>query len=61
MIKPDGVQRGLTGEIIGRFEKRGYKLVAMKMVHASQEQCVPCRGWVEASGVDDGGGVGMRC
>ncbi|PWN36516.1 putative nucleoside-diphosphate kinase [Meira miltonrushii] len=37
MIKPDGVQRGLTGEIIGRFERRGYKLVAMKLVHASQE------------------------
>lgn len=30
MIKPDGVQRGLVGDIIQRFEKRGYKLVAMK-------------------------------
>lgn len=40
MIKPDGVQRGLTGEIIGRFERRGYKIVAMKLVHASQEQYV---------------------
>merc|ERR1712071_695001 len=30
-IKPDGVQRGLIGEIITRFEKRGYKLVAMKL------------------------------
>jgi nucleoside-diphosphate kinase len=38
MVKPDGVQRGLTGEIISRFERRGYKLVALKMVHASQEQ-----------------------
>jgi nucleoside-diphosphate kinase len=27
MIKPDGVQRGLVGDIISRFEKRGYKLV----------------------------------
>ena len=27
MIKPDGVQRGLVGEIIGRFEKRGYQLM----------------------------------
>ena len=27
MIKPDGVQRGLVGDIIHRFEKRGYKLV----------------------------------
>ena len=31
MIKPDGVQRGLVGEIIGRFEKKGLKLVAMKV------------------------------
>jgi nucleoside-diphosphate kinase len=31
MIKPDGVQRGLVGEIISRFEKKGFKLVAMKM------------------------------
>ena len=32
MIKPDGVRRGLIGEIISRFEKRGMKIVAMKMV-----------------------------
>merc|ERR1712054_523163 len=31
MIKPDGVQRGLVGTIIARFEAKGYKLVAMKM------------------------------
>lgn len=31
-VKPDGVQRGLIGDIIGRFEKRGYKLVGLKMV-----------------------------
>ena len=31
MIKPDGVQRALVGEIIARFEKKGYKLVALKM------------------------------
>merc|ERR1712151_1373078 len=30
-IKPDGVQRGLVADILGRFEKRGYKLVAMKL------------------------------
>ncbi|CAO1629979.1 unnamed protein product [Jaminaea pallidilutea] len=36
-VKPDGVQRGLVGEIIGRFEKRGYQLVAMKLVHASKD------------------------
>jgi nucleoside-diphosphate kinase len=33
MIKPDGVQRGLVGEIIRRFEQRGYHLTALKMVH----------------------------
>ncbi|KAF5376555.1 hypothetical protein D9757_008295 [Collybiopsis confluens] len=37
MVKPDGVQRGLVGEIIARFEKRGFKLVAMKLVHATPE------------------------
>jgi len=35
-IKPDGVQRGLVGEIIKRFEQRGLKIVAMKMVWADQ-------------------------
>ncbi|WFD31670.1 nucleoside-diphosphate kinase [Malassezia sp. CBS 17886] len=37
MIKPDGVQRGLVGKIIQRFEDRGYQLVAMKFVHAGEE------------------------
>ncbi len=32
MIKPDGVRRGLIGEIISRFERRGMRIVAMKMV-----------------------------
>jgi len=32
MIKPDGVRRGLIGEIINRFERRGLKIVALKMV-----------------------------
>lgn len=31
MIKPDGVQRGLVGEIMNRFERKGLKLVAMKL------------------------------
>ncbi|GFR90135.1 nucleoside diphosphate kinase [Elysia marginata] len=33
-VKPDGVQRGLVGEIIKRFEQRGYKLVAGKLMVA---------------------------
>lgn len=37
LIKPDGVQRGLIGEIIGRFERAGLKLIALKMVHPSHE------------------------
>ena len=36
-IKPDGVQRGLIGDIISRFEKRGYKLAAMKLVSPTKE------------------------
>jgi nucleoside-diphosphate kinase len=32
LIKPDGVQRGLVGEIISRFEKKGLKVTAMKMI-----------------------------
>ncbi len=37
MLKPDAVQRGLAGEIINRFERRGLKIVALKMVHVSTE------------------------
>ena len=37
MLKPDAVQRGLTGKIIERFEKKGFKLIAMKFVQASQD------------------------
>merc|ERR1712087_210398 len=36
-VKPDGVQRGLVGDIISRFEKRGYKLVGLKMVWPTQK------------------------
>uniref|UniRef100_A0A452IK13 nucleoside-diphosphate kinase n=1 Tax=Gopherus agassizii TaxID=38772 RepID=A0A452IK13_9SAUR len=35
-VKPDGVQRGLVGEIIKRFEQKGFRLVAMKFMHASE-------------------------
>lgn len=37
MVKPDGVQRRLSGEIIRRFENRGLKLVALKMLVPSRE------------------------
>ena len=37
MVKPDGVQRGLIGEIIGRFERKGLELVGLKSVVPSRE------------------------
>jgi len=37
MIKPDGVQRGLVGDITKRFEQRGYQLQAIKLYQASEE------------------------
>ena len=37
MVKPDGVQRGLVGRIVQRFEDRGVKLVAMKMMRIPRE------------------------
>ncbi len=37
LVKPDGVQRGLVGEIIGRFERRGLKLAGLKFIQMSPE------------------------
>ena len=37
LIKPDGVSRGLIGEIISRFEKKGFKIKALKMIWMSRE------------------------
>src|ERR1039458_3820751 len=37
LIKPDGVKRGLVGDIIYRLAKAGLKIVALKMVHADRE------------------------
>jgi nucleoside-diphosphate kinase len=38
LIKPDGVARGLVGEVIKRFESQGLKIRAMKMLHLTLEQ-----------------------
>lgn len=38
LIKPDGVERGLIGEILGRLERVGLKIVALKMLKATREQ-----------------------
>ncbi len=37
MVKPDGVERGLIGEVISRIEKKGFRMVAIKMLRISEE------------------------
>ena len=37
LVKPDGLQRGLLGEIINRFEKKGLKLVGLKMMRLTDQ------------------------
>jgi nucleoside-diphosphate kinase len=37
MVKPDGVRRQLVGEIIGRFERRGLKIMELRMIHVARE------------------------
>jgi len=38
VIKPDGVEKGLIGEIISRFERKGFKIKALKMLKFTREQ-----------------------
>jgi nucleoside-diphosphate kinase len=38
IIKPDGVKKGLIGEVIGRFEKAGLRIAAMKMIRMSKKE-----------------------
>ncbi len=40
MIKPDGVMRGLSGEILRRIELSGLKIIALKMIRATREQII---------------------
>ncbi len=40
IVKPDGVKRGLIGEVISRFEKAGLRIVALKMLKLSKEQAM---------------------
>lgn len=58
IFKPCAVQRGICGEIISRFEKKGLKIVAMKMYSFSKEKCAehyahllskPFYPWIEES------------
>lgn len=39
ILKPSALQRGLAGEIIGRFERKGLRLVALKMYRFTKEKC----------------------
>ncbi len=54
LIKPDGVKRGLVGEIISRIEKRGLKIVSLEMIWARREQVdrhyPQDRAWLERIG-----------
>lgn len=36
LVKPDGVARGLTGEIIGRIERKGYRITALRLLNADR-------------------------
>ena len=56
MIKPDGVARGLIGDIIGRIERAGLKVVAMRMLQADKDMAyrhypMTDKAWVERLGV----------
>ncbi len=37
LVKPDGVERGLIGEVVSRFERKGFKIVALKMLKMTRE------------------------
>lgn len=54
LIKPDGIQRSLIGEIISRYERTGLKLVALKIIFAAQDLIKKHysvkKGWVEEVG-----------
>ena len=38
IVKPDGVGKNLVGEVLRRFEEKGMRIVALKMIHLSKEQ-----------------------
>ncbi len=50
MVKPDGVQRGLIGEIVARFERKGLKLAGAKLMQVSRERAE--RHYAEHKGKD---------
>lgn len=38
IVKPDGVRKNLIGEVLGRFEKKGIEVAALKMIHMTKKQ-----------------------
>lgn len=54
LVKPDGVQRGLVGEIISRFERKGLKLVATKMVWPTESQAKKHYFWSKEEKIGNG-------
>jgi hypothetical protein len=58
-IKPDGVQRGLVGEILGRFERKGFMVVGLKQLTPSRELAESHYG-VPRERPGGGAGVGRR-
>ena len=38
LVKPDGVRRGLVGEVISRFERKGFRIVGLKMLKLSRQK-----------------------
>lgn len=53
-LKPDTIQRGLMGEIISRFERKGLKIVAMKMVWPTEKQAKDHYFWNDEEKVSSG-------
>jgi nucleoside-diphosphate kinase len=60
MIKPDGVMRGLMGEIISRIEKSGLKIVALKIVNATEQQVIEHYPMSDQAWVDRLGDKGLN-
>ncbi len=54
LLKPDAVQRGLMGDIITRFEKKGLKIVAMKFLQATKEQAMQHYFWSDEEKIKTG-------
>jgi nucleoside-diphosphate kinase len=54
LIKPDAVQRGLVGDIITRFERKGLKMIAMKMLIPTREEAADHYFWSEEEKMGNG-------